>query len=140
MGQRAGARLTPELSRGVCERTESAAVLGGSIAPLGSQYVLALQARSCRTGEVLDQELAQAAKQKDVLGALDQVASRFRKRVSESLTTIQKHNTPLAEATTPPLEALEAYTTGWKRHRNRGPGLVGWTSTNSSCWSMLSPA
>ena len=120
MGQRAGARLTPELARGVCERTGSTAILEGSIAPLGSQYVVTLQARSCRSGEVLDQEQVQAAKKEDVLTALGQIASRFRNRVGESLTTIQEHNTPLAEATTSSLEALEAYSAGWKLHTTNG--------------------
>jgi eukaryotic-like serine/threonine-protein kinase len=120
MGHRADARLTPELARGVCERTGSAAILDGSIAPLGSQYVLTLQARSCRTGEVLDQEQVQAARKEDVLTALGKIASRFRSRVGESLATIQEHNTPLAEATTPSLEALEAYSAGWKLHTTTG--------------------
>jgi DNA-binding winged helix-turn-helix (wHTH) protein/tetratricopeptide (TPR) repeat protein len=120
MGHRTDAQLTPELARGVCERTGSAAVLEGSIAPLGNQYVLTLQAKSCRTGEVLDQEQMQAAKKEDVLSALSQIAGRFRNRVGESLTTIQEHNTPLAEATTPSLEALEAYSAGWKLHTSNG--------------------
>jgi DNA-binding winged helix-turn-helix (wHTH) protein len=120
MGHRADARLTPEIVRGVCERTGSTAILDGSIAPIGSQYVLTLQARSCRTGEVLDQEQVQAARKEDVLSALSQIASRFRKRVGESLATIQEHNTPLAEATTPSLEALEAYSAGWKLHTSNG--------------------
>jgi DNA-binding winged helix-turn-helix (wHTH) protein/tetratricopeptide (TPR) repeat protein len=120
MGHRADTQLTPPVARGVCERTGSAAVLEGSIAPLGSQYVLTLQAKSCRTGEVLDQEQVQAAKKEDVLSALSQIAGRFRNRVGESLTTIQEHNTPLAEATTPSLEALEAYSAGWKLHTSNG--------------------
>jgi eukaryotic-like serine/threonine-protein kinase len=120
MGHAPGARLSGELARGVCERTGSAAVLEGSIAPLGSEYVLDLQAKSCRTGEVLDHEQAQAAKKGDVLNALSQIAARFRKRVGESLTTIQEHNTPLAEATTSSLEALEAYSAGWKLHTTSG--------------------
>jgi eukaryotic-like serine/threonine-protein kinase len=120
MGHRVDARLTPELARGICERTGSTAILQGSIAPLGSQYVLTLQAKSCRTGEVLDQEQVQAAKKEDVLSALGQIASRFRKRVGESVVTIQEHNTPLAEATTPSLEALEAYSAGWKLHTTNG--------------------
>jgi eukaryotic-like serine/threonine-protein kinase len=120
MGHRADARLTPELARGVCERTGSTAILEGSIAALGSQYVLSLQARSCRTGEVLDQEQVQAAKKEDVLNALGQIASRFRNRVGESLATIQEHNTPLADATTPSLDALEAYSAGWKLHTSTG--------------------
>jgi DNA-binding winged helix-turn-helix (wHTH) protein/tetratricopeptide (TPR) repeat protein len=120
MGHTPGARVTAELARDVCERTGSAAVLEGSIAPLGSQYVLDLQAKSCRTGEVLDHEQAQAAKKEDVLNALSQIAVRFRKRVGESLTTIQEHNTPLADATTSSLEALEAYSAGWKLHTTSG--------------------
>jgi DNA-binding winged helix-turn-helix (wHTH) protein/tetratricopeptide (TPR) repeat protein len=120
MGHTADARLTPELARQVCERTGSTAVLDGSITPLGSQYVLALRAKSCRTGEVLDQEQVQAAKKEDVLNAMSQIASHFRNRVGESLTTIQEHNTPLAEATTPSLEALEAYSAGWKLHTTSG--------------------
>lgn len=120
MGHRADARLTPELARAVCERTGSTAILEGSIAPLGSQYVLTLQAKSCRTGEVLDQEQVQAARKEDVLSALGQIASRFRNRVGESLATIQEHNTPLAEAMTPSLEALEAYSAGWKLHTANG--------------------
>jgi hypothetical protein len=81
---------------------------------------LDLQAKSCRTGEVLDHEQAQAAKKEDVLNALSLIAIRFRKRVGESLTTIQEHNTPLAEATTSSLEALEAYSAGWKLHTTSG--------------------
>jgi hypothetical protein len=109
MGQAADARLTPDLAKEVCERTASAAVLDGSIASLGSQYVLGLRARSCRTGEVLDQEQAQPARKEDVLNALSQMASKFRTRVGESLAMVEKHSTPLAEATTPSLEALKAY-------------------------------
>src|SRR5271157_2110881 len=109
MGQTADARLTPELAQEICERTASAAVLDGSIASLGSQYVLGLRAKNCRTGDILDEEQVQAARKEDVLNALSQVASKFRTRVGESLTTVETHDTPLAEATTPSLEALKAY-------------------------------
>ncbi len=120
MGASGDAKLTPDLARQVCVRTGSAAVLEGSIASLGSQYVLTLSAKSCTNGETLDEELAQAARKEDVLSALSLIASRFRKRVGESLQTIDQHNTPLAEATTSSLEALEAYTTGWKVHFANG--------------------
>jgi eukaryotic-like serine/threonine-protein kinase len=114
MGQPPGVRLTPELAREVCERAGAKAVLEGSIASLGSQYVLGLRARDCRSGDVLDEEQVQAARKEDVLGALDRIASKFRTRVGESLATVQKHDTPLAEATTPSLEALKAYSTGFQ--------------------------
>jgi tetratricopeptide (TPR) repeat protein len=113
MGQAADARLTPEVAREVCERTASAAVLDGSIANLGSQYVLGLRAKNCRTGEILDEEQVEVARKEDVLNALTEIASKFRTRVGESLATVEKHDTPLAEATTPSLEALKAYSMGW---------------------------
>ncbi len=114
MAKPAGTRLTPEVSREICERTASAAVLDGSIASLGSEYVLTLRAKDCRGGDVLDQELVQAARKEDVLNALSQIASKFRTRVGESLSTVKSHDTPLAEATTPSLEALKAYSAGWQ--------------------------
>jgi DNA-binding winged helix-turn-helix (wHTH) protein/Tfp pilus assembly protein PilF len=120
MGKPADARLTPEIAREICERTASAAVLDGSIASLGSQYVLGLRAEDCRTGDVLAEELVQVVRKEDVLNALGQMASRFRSRVGESLITVEKHNTPLAEATTPSLEALKAYSAGWKASFSTG--------------------
>ena len=114
MGQPKDARLTPEIAQQICERTGSAAILEGSIASLGSQYVLGLRAKNCNTGNILDQEQAQAARREDVLNSLSQIARKFRTRVGESLATVEKHSTPLAEATTPSLEALKAYSTGMK--------------------------
>ena len=112
MEQPAEARLTPDIAQGVCVRTASAAVLEGSIAPLGSQYVLGLRAKHCTTGDILADEQAQAARKEDVLSTLSQIATRFRIRVGESLGTIEKHSTPLEEATTPSLEALQAFSAG----------------------------
>ena len=76
--------------------------------------MLGLRAKNCRTGDILDEEQVQAAKKEDVLNALSQIASKFRTRVGESLATIEKHSTPLAEATTPSLEALKAYSAALK--------------------------
>jgi serine/threonine protein kinase/Flp pilus assembly protein TadD len=114
MGQPKDARLTPAIAQQVCERTGSAAILEGSIASLGTQYVLGLRARNCATGAVLDQEQVQAAKREDVLNSLSQIARKFRTRVGESLATVEKHSVPFAEATTLSLEALKAYSTGQK--------------------------
>jgi DNA-binding winged helix-turn-helix (wHTH) protein len=111
MSEPAGARLSPEIAREVCERTQSAAVADGSIHSLGSHYVLGLRATNCRTGTVLDEEQVEAARKEDVLKALGQMASRFRSHVGESIGTLQKHDTPLEEDTTPSLEALKAYST-----------------------------
>jgi tetratricopeptide (TPR) repeat protein/predicted Ser/Thr protein kinase len=114
MGQQKDARLTSELAQQVCERTGSAAVLEGSIASLGSQYILGLLARNCSTGRVLDQEQIQAARREDVPNSLSQIVRKFRTRIGESLATIEEHSKPLEEATTPSLEALKAYTVAMK--------------------------
>ena len=114
MEQPPDARLTPEVAREVCERTGSTAVLEGSIASLGGEYVLGLRAKKCGTGDIFYDEQAQVARKEDILNALSQIAARFRTRVGESLTTIKEHHTALAEATTPSLGALKAYSTGLK--------------------------
>jgi tetratricopeptide (TPR) repeat protein len=119
MGQPKDAHLTPELAREVCQRTGSTAYLGGSIAPLGSQYVLSLRAMDCHTGAVLDEEQVQPARKEDVLNALTQITRKFRTRAGESLATIEKHGTPL-EATTPSIEALNALSAGVKFARSNG--------------------
>jgi DNA-binding winged helix-turn-helix (wHTH) protein/tetratricopeptide (TPR) repeat protein len=113
MGQPIDARLTPETGREICERTGSAALLSGSIATLGSQYVLGMNAVNCHNGDVLDEEQVQVARKEEVLHALDQIARKFRTRVGESLASVGQHDTPLAEATTPSLDALKAYSRGW---------------------------
>ncbi|AMY09305.1 putative PEP-CTERM system TPR-repeat lipoprotein [Luteitalea pratensis] len=115
------ARLTSDIAQGVCARTASAAILEGSIASLGSQYVLGLRAKNCTTGDVLADEQAQAARKEEVLSALSHIAVRFRTRVGESLATIEKHSTPLEEATTPSLEALKAYSAAWRGLISEGP-------------------
>ncbi|MEO5739519.1 MAG: protein kinase [Vicinamibacterales bacterium] len=113
MNQPADARLTHDLAQSVCARTGGAAVLEGSIAPLGSEYVLGLRATHCTTGDTLADEQAQAVRKEEVLSTLSQIANRFRTRVGESLATIEKHSTSLysAEATTSSLEAWKAYST-----------------------------
>jgi tetratricopeptide (TPR) repeat protein/predicted Ser/Thr protein kinase len=114
MGQPADARLTPEFAREICERTASAAVLDGSIARLGSQYVLGLKAVTCRTGDALVEEQATADGKERVLKALGDAAEKLRAKLGETLSTVQKFDTPLEQATTSSLEALQAYSLGRK--------------------------
>jgi len=114
MGQPKDARLTPDVVQQVCERTGSAAILEGSIASLGSEYILGLRAKNCNTGSVLDQEQIQVPRREDVPNSLSQIARKFRSRIGESLATVEKHSKPLEEATTSSLEALKAYTSAMK--------------------------
>ncbi|HME32559.1 MAG TPA: hypothetical protein VKG65_07395, partial [Terriglobales bacterium] len=114
MGRSAGDRLTPEVAREVCQRTGSKAMLTGSIAALGNQYVVGLKAVNCNTGKVLAVAQEQAAGKETVLKALDAAAVSLRGKLGESLNSVQKYATPLEEATTPSLEALKAYSLGRK--------------------------
>ncbi|MDQ2844463.1 MAG: hypothetical protein M3Y72_26140 [Acidobacteriota bacterium] len=82
--------------------------------------MLGLRARNCTTGDILDDEQIQAARKEDVLNALSKMASNFRARVGESLATLRQHDTPLAEATTPSLEALKAYSASLRVGYSRG--------------------
>jgi DNA-binding winged helix-turn-helix (wHTH) protein len=112
MKQPASTRLTSEITREVCQRTSSAAALDGSIALIGTRYILILKAVNCATGDLLADAEAQANDKSHVLDALGKAASEMRRRLGESLSTVQKYNTPLEQATTPSLEALQAYTLG----------------------------
>ncbi|MGA8596835.1 MAG: winged helix-turn-helix domain-containing protein [Bryobacteraceae bacterium] len=109
MAKPADAPLTPELASEICERIGAAAVLEGSISSIGTHYVVGLHARNCRTGASIDDEQAETARKEEVLDALTQVARKFRSRAGESLASIRKLDKPLAEATTPSLDALKAY-------------------------------
>jgi hypothetical protein len=126
MGQPPDARLTPGVAREICERTASAGVLDGSIASLGSQYVLGLKAVDCHTGDYLAQEQATADGKERMLKALDEAATRLRSKLGESFTAVHKSGTPISEATTSSLEALKAFSMGRQLTYERGP--CGWPS------------
>lgn len=112
MGQTPNAHLTPEIGRELCQRTSSAAALDGSIALIGGRYQVTVRAVDCASGDVLASAEAQAKDKSGVLDALGSVASQMRRKLGESLGTVQKFNTPIAQATTPSLEALQAYSLG----------------------------
>ena len=114
MGQKPDAKLTAQITREVCQRTTSAAVLEGSIAQVGAQYSLILKAVDCSSGKSFTSTEALADDKSRVLDALGRAASEIRKRLGESLNTVQRYNTPLEQATTPSLEALQAYNLGLK--------------------------
>ena len=104
--------LSPEVAREVCQRAGGKAYITGGIAALGKQYVLALNAVNCQTGDTLAQEQATASAKEKVLNALGDAAARLRRELGESLATVQKFDVPLSQATTPSLEALKAFSLG----------------------------
>jgi tetratricopeptide (TPR) repeat protein/tRNA A-37 threonylcarbamoyl transferase component Bud32 len=112
MGKPKDTRLTPELARELCQRTASTAVLDGSIAQVGTQYLLTLKAVNCSNGESLASTQAQVGDKNRVLDALGKVTSEIRSKLGESLSSVQRFDTPLEQATTPSLEALKAYSLG----------------------------
>ncbi|MGH9773987.1 MAG: protein kinase domain-containing protein [Candidatus Acidiferrales bacterium] len=114
MQQSADARLTPEIAREVCVRTSSTALLSGSIAQIGTGYDLILKAVNCANGESLASAEAQADNKDRVLEALGKAASEIRTKLGESLTMLQKFDTPVEQASTSSLEALQAYSLGRK--------------------------
>jgi DNA-binding winged helix-turn-helix (wHTH) protein/tetratricopeptide (TPR) repeat protein len=120
MGRPTDARLTPVLARELCQRAGSAAVLEGSIAQIGTQYLLTLKAVNCSSGESLASAEAQANDKNHVLDALGKTASEMRNKLGESLSTVQRFDTPLEQATTPSLEALKAFSSGIKVHSTAG--------------------
>ena len=112
--------LTPDLVRELCLRTGSQAYIAGSIASLGSEYVLGLKAVNCENGDVLAQQQFTARTKEQVLDALGQAAVKLRGDLGESLSTVQKFDVPLPEATTSSLEALKEYSLGLRAHRETG--------------------
>ena len=120
MGRSSDDRLTANVTREVCQRTSSKAMLTGSIAGLGNQYVIGLKAVNCNTGDVLAEAQEQAAGKEAVLKALDRAAISLRGKLGESLSSVQKYATPVEEATTPSLEALKAYSLGVKTASAKG--------------------
>jgi serine/threonine protein kinase/tetratricopeptide (TPR) repeat protein len=112
MTRPADSPLTPEVTREVCQRARSKAYIAGSIAILGSEYVLGLKAVNCQSGDTLAQEQVTAATKEKVLDALGDAAAKMRGELGESLATVKKFDVPLEQATTSSLEALKAYSRG----------------------------
>jgi eukaryotic-like serine/threonine-protein kinase len=116
----ASTKLTPEMAREVCQRADSKAYLAGAIGSLGSEYVLRLRAVNCGTGDMLAEEQVTAASKEKVLDALGKAASKLRGELGESLTTVQKFDIPLEQATTASLPALKAYSLARKANNEKG--------------------
>jgi eukaryotic-like serine/threonine-protein kinase len=112
-------KLTPDLARELCQRAGSKAYIAGSIASLGSQYVLGLKAVNCQSGDPLAEQQVTAASKEKVLDTLGEATSKLRGELGESLASVQKLDAPLEQATTASLEALQAYSLGEKAYREK---------------------
>ena len=120
MAKPANTPLTGDVVRELCQRTSGKAYIAGSIAALGSEFVLGLKAINCQTGDVLAQDQTTAPSKEKVLDALGESAAELRGQLGESLASVQKYDVPLADASTTSLEALKAYSMGRKAVTQQG--------------------
>jgi tetratricopeptide (TPR) repeat protein len=112
--------ITADIGREVCQRNSGKAVLGGTIASLGSSYLLTLSAQDCVTGDVLAEEQVQAEGKEEVLRALGRATSAFREHLGESLASVQRYDARIEMATTSSLDALKQYSQGVVVRRTQG--------------------
>ena len=120
MGQPPDTKLSPKIIGDLCQRAGSKAYLSGSISNLGSQYVIGVNAVNCQTGDYLAQEQVTANGKENVLKALGEASTKLREKLGESLKTVHKLDTPIEQATTPSLEALQAYSMGRNTMQGKG--------------------
>jgi serine/threonine protein kinase/tetratricopeptide (TPR) repeat protein len=117
LGRKQDEPITPAIAREIGEREGIKAILTGTIANLGKQYLITLAAQNTATGDQIATVEAQAAGKEQVLDTLDKAASQMRAKLGEDLASIKKLNAPFGMATTPSLEAFRAYALGDLAHQ-----------------------
>lgn len=120
MGRPRDSRLTPEVAREICQRENSKVALLGSIANVGTRYIITLKAENCEDGSILHTEQVEADEREHVLAKLHQAARAMRSNLGESLASIKAHDVTLFQDTTSSLEALEAYGLAMKTWKSKG--------------------
>jgi tetratricopeptide (TPR) repeat protein len=124
MGRAPGDRITQEVAREICLRTGSRAVLAGSIAGLGTHHAIGLKAVGCQNGDSLGAVQSEADSREHVLKAVGEATASVREKLGESLSSVQKFDKPLAEVTTPSMEALQAFTKGQRTYGENQPASL----------------
>ena len=122
MGRKPDERITNDVAREICMREGAKAMLTGSIGSLGTHYAITLSALNAQTSDVLAREETEADSKEQVLKSLDQAASSLRGKLGESIGSVQKFTTPLEQATTSSLEALQAFSLGQSEHQRGEDG------------------
>ncbi len=120
MGQPNVQHISDDLAREICQRAGAKASIDGAIASLGTQYVITLRAINCASGDALARRQSESPSKEKVLEALSDAASKLRNDLGESLSSVQKYDVPLVEATTTSLEALKAFSMGQRTSREKG--------------------
>jgi len=109
--------ITEDVGREICQRAGAKALLGGTIAMLGSAYVVTLNAQDCVEGNVFAEQQVQASSKETVLVALGNAVSEFREKLGETLASVQRYDVKIEQASTPSLDALKAYSQGIRTRR-----------------------
>ena len=112
MGHPPDERLTGQVAIDLCQRAGSKVMVQGSISSLGTIYVIGLTALRCDNNDAIAHEQVEAKRKENIIRALGEATTRLRKRLDESIQSIQEYNVPLEQVTTTSLEALKAYATG----------------------------
>jgi tetratricopeptide (TPR) repeat protein/predicted Ser/Thr protein kinase len=120
MGRAPEEHLTKDTTKEICERAGGKVYVAGSIAGLGNEYVVSLDAFNCNTGDAVAREQAQTNGKEKLLGTLSETASKLRGKLGESLASIQKFDAPLDQTTTSSLEALKMFSLGVRARREKG--------------------
>jgi len=120
MGRTPEEHLTKDTTKEICERAGGKVYVAGSIASLGNEYVVSLDAFNCNTGDAVAREQEQTSGKEKLLATLSDTASKLRGKLGESLASIQKFDAPLDQATTSSLEALKLFSLGVKARREKG--------------------
>jgi eukaryotic-like serine/threonine-protein kinase len=120
MGKPTDTKLSPAIAADLCMRVGSKAYLSGTISSIGSDYVIGVSAVNCQTGDFLAQEQVTAGGKENVLKALGAASTMLREKLGESLKTVRKLDTPIEQATTPSLEALQSFSLGRKMMQGKG--------------------
>ena len=122
MGRPSTQRINAEVGREICQRQNVKAMMTGSIAPLGSHYIVQLKALSGQNGDTLASEQVEVDTKEQVLKGLDRAATQIRQKLGESLASVQQFATPLDQATTSSLDALKEYSLGHSLHQKEDDG------------------
>jgi eukaryotic-like serine/threonine-protein kinase len=120
MGREPGAPVTHATAREACERLQAGALIEGSVSAVGRATVVALVASDCTSGDTIARDQVEVERKEDVLKAVGRIASSMRRSLGESVGSLERHNVPIQEATTPSLEALKAFTAGVDRRAAGG--------------------
>jgi eukaryotic-like serine/threonine-protein kinase len=116
MGRKPNERITQDIAKEIAQRTNSKAIISGSIASLGNHYAITLEATDAQNGDSLAREQIEASNKEQVLKSIDTAASELRGKLGESIASVHQYAKPLEQATTSSLEALKAYSEGYGYH------------------------